>query len=303
MEFMKEKKPCIDGVPLSYVCHLQTVEHRGMVYPAHYHDYIEILLGREQEFEIYLGNSYHRFGPGDLVLIPAGEVHLINSLSEHGGTYDVLRFLPELIYDGMSNSSLRIQYLLPFLAEYPDQEQVISREILFDSPIHNWMESIFREDKEKNYGYELAIRNDIGCIFLWILRYWHEQGLDLPSDAPSNAELARQLTPALSYVQESFDTSVKASVAAKRCSMSYSYFSRSFHRVLHMNFNDYVTRIRLAEAEKRLISTASSITDIAEACGFGSTSYFIKLFQQYKKVSPGQFRKRIQLGTSQNRQE
>ena len=102
MEFMKEKKPCMDGIPLSYVCHLQDMEGAGLVYPAHYHDYIEILYGKENFFELYLGSSYHRFGPQDLVLIPAGEVHLINSLSNEGGSYYVIRFLTELIYSNMS---------------------------------------------------------------------------------------------------------------------------------------------------------------------------------------------------------
>ena len=54
MEYMKENKPCIDGIPLEYICHLQDVCESGMVYPAHYHDYIEILFGKENDFEIYL---------------------------------------------------------------------------------------------------------------------------------------------------------------------------------------------------------------------------------------------------------
>ena len=115
MEYMKEKKPCIDGIPLQYVCHLQDMKGKGMVYPAHYHEYIEILFGKEESFEIYLGNSYHRFGPGDMVLIPANEVHLINSLSQQGGAYYVIRFLPRLIYNGLSQSRLELLYLLPFL--------------------------------------------------------------------------------------------------------------------------------------------------------------------------------------------
>ena len=47
MEYMKEKKPCIDGIPLQYVCHLQDMKGKGMVYPAHYHEYIEILLEKK----------------------------------------------------------------------------------------------------------------------------------------------------------------------------------------------------------------------------------------------------------------
>lgn len=294
MEFIKEKKPCIDGIPLSYICHLQTTENPGLVYPAHYHDYIEILYGKENFFELYLGSSYHRFGPQDLVLVPAGEVHLIHSLSQNGGSYYVLRFLPELIYSKTSCSYLESQYLLPFLAQHSHQEQVISKEDTANSGIAFWIEEIFREDQEKKYGCELAIRNHIGSIFLWILRYWHEKGISLSSQSFVNEELARQLAPAFSYVREQFDTPVTASEAAKRCGMSYSYFSRSFNHVLHMNFREYVTHIRLTEAEKCLVSTSTPITDLAASCGFGSTSYFIKLFQQHKNMSPGQFRKSMQ---------
>lgn len=34
MEYMKEKKPCIDGIPLQYVCHLQDMKGTGMVLPT-----------------------------------------------------------------------------------------------------------------------------------------------------------------------------------------------------------------------------------------------------------------------------
>lgn len=291
MEYMKEKKPCIDGIPLQYVCHLQDMKGKGMVYPAHYHEYIEILFGKEESFEIYLGNSYHRFGPGDMVLIPANEVHLINSLSQQGGAYYVIRFLPRLIYNGLSQSRLELLYLLPFLTDSQGQEKIIKKEVLQKTQIPRLIKEVFREDMEKAYGYELAVRNHIGSIFLWILRYWHKNGTALSSDSPIHTELALQLAPALSYVQEHYDLPLKARNVAKLCGMSSSYFSRSFNRILDMSFTDYVTRIRLAEAEKLLVSSTLSVTEIAMQCGFGSTSYFIRLFQKQKKRTPLQFRR------------
>lgn len=293
MEYMKEKRPCIDGIPLQYVCTFQNMEGRGMVYPAHYHDYIEILFGQEGMFELYLGSSYHQFGPNDMVVIPSNEVHLINSLSEKGGTYFVLRFLPELIYSGIEHSRFGFQYLLPFLTENGCKNHIIEEESLDGTNIPYLIKEIFREDDEKSYGYELAVRNHIGSLFLWVLRYWHSQGLSLPAENQFDSELAAQLEPVFSYVKEHYDLPVKASEAAKLCNMSYSYFSRSFNRLFHMSFSDYVTRIRLVEAEKLLVSTALSITEIAAASGFSSTSYFIKLFHEDKHMSPKAFRKEI----------
>ena len=45
-----------------------------------------------------------------------------------------------------------------------------------------------------------------------------------------------------------------------------------------------------AEAEKLLISTSMTVTEIALATGFGTSSYFIKIFRRYKHLSPRQFR-------------
>ena len=293
MEYMKEKRACIDGIPLQYICTFQCMEGKGMVYPAHYHDYIEILFGQEGTFELYLGSSYHQFGPDDMAVIPSNEVHLINSLSKEGGTYYVLRFLPELIYSGINHSRLGFQYLFPFLTENGCKNHIIERKELESTDIPYLIKEIFREDEEKSYGYELAVRNHIGRVFLWVLRYWHFKGLFLPAQNTGDSELAAQLEPAFSYVKENYDLSVKASEAAKLCSMSYSYFSRSFNRLFHMKFSDYVNHIRLTEAEKLLVSTALSITEIAAAAGFSSTSYFIKLFHEDKHISPKQFRKEI----------
>ena len=180
MEYMKEKKPCIDGIPLQYVCHLQDMKGTGMVYPAHYHEYIEILFGREETFEIYLGNSYHRFGPGDMVLIPANAVHLINSLSENGGTYYVIQFLPQLVYNGLSQNGSEILYLLPFLTDSQIQEKVIPHNVLAQTEIPELIDALFQEDAQKPYGYPLAIRNHISSIFLWVsVSYTH---LTLPTN-------------------------------------------------------------------------------------------------------------------------
>lgn len=59
------------------------------------------------------------------------------------------------------------------------------------------------------------------------------------------------------------------------------------------SFNDYVTLMRINEAEKLLLSTDKSITEIAMCCGFSSSSHFVSRFGQYKQITPGQFRKKL----------
>ena len=66
------------------------------------------------------------------------------------------------------------------------------------------------------------------------------------------------------------------SYLAELCGFSYSYFSRSFQRLMHRSIPDYLNSLRVAEAEKLLISTSLTVTDIALATGFETSSYFIK---------------------------
>ena len=58
-----------------------------------------------------------------------------------------------------------------------------------------------------------------------------------------------------------------------------------------MSFNDYLNHIRIREAEKLLISTTFSVTEIASSVGFCTTSYFIKQFKEHLQISPKQYRK------------
>jgi AraC-like DNA-binding protein len=96
---------------------------------------------------------------------------------------------------------------------------------------------------------------------------------------------------ALLYISENFD-SVNERDAAAFCGLSYNHFSASFKKTVGRSFSDYLTLIRINEAEKLLLSTEKSITDIALSCGFSSTSHFISRFKEKNGVTPGQLRKK-----------
>lgn len=292
MEFQEQKKELVNGVAFPFVCHMQLAGQAGLVYPAHFHKYIEILFGKEGSFLVGLGGKQYEFGPGDMLIINSRQVHQIHTAGQNGGRYIVLRFEPELIYSSMSQNQFELRYILPFILEESRHECVISGEALAGTAIPALCEEALREFEEKEYGYELAVRNCIGSIYLWILRYWYRAGTGAWEETASDG-LRRLLQPALDYILEHYEEEIHARELACLCGLSYSYFSRSFNRLMKMNFNEYVNQVRVNEAEKLLVGTALSVTEIAFSCGFGTTSYFIKRFRQYKKCSPLQFRKSV----------
>lgn len=293
MNYPEQKKEVINGISYNYLCHYQDVSGEGNVYPAHYHSYIEILYGISGDYEVFLNGKSHRFSSGDLVIINSREVHQIDSLSIHGGRYIVLRFEPEIIYHSMFSNYLQLKYVLPFILETAKHQKIIKKEEIDATFIPELLYDILDEFETQNYGYELAIKNHIGRIFLWLLRYFHHNGSDFSITSYSNLDLLSRLQPAFNYIELHYDEVLVAPKLAMLCNMSSSYFSRSFNAQIGMSLNEYINYIRITEAEKLLISTAMNITEIANAVGFNTTSYFIKLFKAYKNISPKQFRKEV----------
>jgi AraC-like DNA-binding protein len=291
MNYPEQKREIRNGISYNYLCHIENVFKAGNYFPAHYHSYIEILYGISGTFEVVLNGKCHKFIEGDLVLINSKEVHQINCCSLHGGQYIVLRFEPEVIYNSMFHNHLQLKYVLPFILEGTEHQKVIKKSTIEATFIPELLYEILKEFKAEAYGYELAIKNHIGRIFLWILRYFHQTNTDFVRSTLTDITFIKRLQPSFDYVLEHFDDEIKATDMAALCNMSPSYFSRTFNQQMGMNFNEYINYIRIMEAEKLLISTSMNITEIANAVGFSTTSYFIKLFKAYKNNSPKQFRK------------
>lgn len=299
MNYTEQKKEIINGIPYNYLCHIENVSKSGNVYPAHYHNYIEILYGISGTYHVLLNGIHHEFTEGDLTLINSKEVHQINAISSDGGQYIVLRFEPEIIYNSMFPNYQELKYVLPFILENSHHQKVIKNKDLA-SFIPELLYDILKEFKAENYGYELAIKNHIGRIFLWILRYFHDSGTDFTISNDTYDTQMKRIQPSLDYVLEHYEEELKMEDMAVLCNMSYSYFSRTFNQHMNMNFNEYVNYIRITEAEKLLVTSDLNITEISNAVGFSTTSYFIKLFKSYKNTSPKQYRKEFVTAIQRN---
>lgn len=63
----------------------------------------------------------------------------------------------------------------------------------------------------------------------------------------------------------------------------------------------YLTRKRLEEAKKILLTTDFSIHEISSMIGYENTNHFINLFKKYESMTPGKFRQTVQQGQSVSR--
>ena len=105
-------------------------------------------------------------------------------------------------------------------------------------------------------------------------------------------ENLRIIQSAIEFISQNY-SDITALDVAKHCNWSYSYFSRTFKKIMRMSFSQYLNQYRLNKAEQLLCTTDKTIFQISSEVGFSTSSYFIQLFKEKKKISPKKYREKF----------
>jgi AraC-like DNA-binding protein len=118
----------------------------------------------------------------------------------------------------------------------------------------------------------------------WLLRAAEFAHASAPS-RPRNAA-----TVMASYVSQNFRDPLRVADVAAVAHVHPSTAAEVFRRSLGVTIGEYLAQCRVAEAQRLLISTDATTTDVAARAGFGSTSRFYARFVQDCGMSPGAYR-------------
>ena len=80
---------------------------------------------------------------------------------------------------------------------------------------------------------------------------------------------------------------------AGTCGISTSHLSRTFRKIMGVTFTQYLTELRMAEAQRLLVRTSLSIMEVAMNVGYSRHSYFTKRFREIVGITPFDFRNRV----------
>lgn len=97
------------------------------------------------------------------------------------------------------------------------------------------------------------------------------------------------LRRAIALIDSSFASPLQLSSVAGECGVSPAYLSRLFSEHLKMSFIDYLTGVRLSQAEKLLKERSMSVKEISYTCGFNDPNYFSRLFRKKFGVTPSEY--------------
>ncbi len=96
----------------------------------------------------------------------------------------------------------------------------------------------------------------------------------------------------LKFVENNYMEKITIEDVAKEVNLSQSHFMKYFKNTMGTSFIDYLNEYRLTMASRLLISSDSSILDIAAEVGFDNLSYFNRSFKKRFQQTPREYRKR-----------
>ena len=94
------------------------------------------------------------------------------------------------------------------------------------------------------------------------------------------------LKRAVAMMEASIETPVSPGLIAEEIGISTRQLERLFGRYLNLSPKHYFMEMRLHRAQNLLVQSEQSVTEIAMACGFQSTSHFSKVYRAHFGRSP-----------------
>ena len=121
-----------------------------------------------------------------------------------------------------------------------------------------------------------------------LVEFYRKYGLPTAADNSTGAQLYIKV---LHYINRNYAEPLSLEVLSKHFQCSYSTISHLFAQYNHGSFSQYLSRLRVENAQKYRQYTDMTITQIASMVGIPDPNYFSSVFRKIVGCSPQSWRK------------
>ena len=249
----------------------------------HIHECCEILFCIKGSGTLLVDDRIYNVSDGNIFVMNQFEAHKITYLDDSLFTRFALQIHPSFLYNYSSvetdlaycftkrggnitnkislspEQSAKLLSLFDKLSQYSDFGDDISKAITVIEIII-LVNSLFTK-KNEGYIYHSKIKNET-------------------------------LNTAIEYINNNLDSTLTLESIAKKCFVSVNILCRVFKQYMGTTVKKYIISQRITRAKKLLIEN-TSVSEVAEKCGFSDYTSFIRAFKTIVGISPGQYKNHI----------
>lgn len=258
--------------------------------PWHWHDEFEFghILGGSMLYK----TNHHEFvlHEGDGIFINSGVLHYLHPLEPVEDVRLQSQFFDKSFLAGASGSILDIKYIAPV----QEQKQLDAVPLYAADPDKAGFLRRMREGAELSLRGERFFELRLRSLFSQLWEYVYSWAMENKAGEDDyNALEDERIKQMLSFIQEGYNDKIAVSEIAAAVHISERECYRLFQNCLGMTPVEFLVSYRLQKAQELLRYTDKSVLEVAVETGFGTSSYFGKVFRQYHHITPKQYRKLI----------
>lgn len=268
---------------------------------SHSHDSPEMIIVFRGVVTVEVGIETVVLSRGQGIIIKTGAVHRLICSDSDVLTASV-QFSEEII--APSGSDIDMKYVKPLMSCQQSSFFLLDSSVIWQREILDMAGGIvsllFRYgggegDIPSEFGgedspcWELDVHYRLCGI--WRLLYSGFAG-DIRSSVTGGEAVSQRRTAMMTdFIRRNYHSQISLAEISAAANISKSEASRCFQSCLNTSPVNYLLKYRAEMAAQMLKSTEMSIDSIGFECGFGSASYFCKMFHRYMGVTPGAYRK------------
>jgi len=102
----------------------------------------------------------------------------------------------------------------------------------------------------------------------------------------------RHIASVTLFLAKNYDQPLSIDDIANEVRLNRTYLMHLFRRHCNTSLWEYLTRLRISHAQRKLVTTDLRVIDVALECGFSSLAPFYKAFKRLVGESPLDFKKK-----------
>lgn len=237
---------------------------------SHYHDFFELYYLESGERYHIIRDSVFTIRPGQFVIFAPYVMHHSYGAEDVSFRRIVLYFRP---------SQMQSQALAKAVEEGGG---VYTADTRNRYSIHQLMELILQEEEQESSFKDEYMHSLLNVLLVTILR-----------QMPKPIQHVKQtlVGQVIDYIHNNYYEDITLDLLSKQFYVSPYYLCREFKRCTNRTIIQYINVTRIMNAQRKIMETDKSITEISNITGFSNLTHFNRVFKQYAGLTPSQYRK------------
>lgn len=242
----------------------------------HHHTECELSLFISGTGTYIVGETKYTFSDGDMFLFASNEAHCITDITSTINLLNI-QFEPRILWESLDTVELLSIFTMRnknFKNNFPNSDSILRELIL----------NIETEISKKNIGYIIRIKYLLFSALIHIIRSYDY--IKKSDNYTINNTMFKKLKDAMTYIDENLNSKLSLKDIAAHANVAETYFSSTFKKFNGISPWEYITIKRVERAIDLIKNTNLTKLDIAEQCGFSSSSNFYKAFSKITGKKP-----------------